>query len=187
MDCWMVGFKCPSRGVWDEVWHTLPYTRTVLSDTPELRIRAPVPCTPTLHYFTVRAPDSCSLKDEPTTNSWSGLRIRVYPLLLPLFFFFLMNYYSPPEVRILFSKISLDPFRYSLKSTKAWSSHLSDLKPRLHFLSQSLDFHSHLFHRSHLRRSDLHSRSFKGCCWFGNWSTICAGKNKKDGADEDKK
>ena len=79
----------------------LHYTRTPLPDTPELRIRAPVPCAPRLHYFTVRAPDSCSLKDEPAINLWSGLRIRVFLLLLPLLFFFLTNYYSPPEVRIL--------------------------------------------------------------------------------------
>ena len=50
----------------------LHYTRTPLPDTPELRIHAPVPCAPRLHYFTVRAPDSCSLKDEHATNSWSG-------------------------------------------------------------------------------------------------------------------
>ena len=79
--------------------HTLPYSRTVLSDTPELRIHAPIPCAPTLHYFTVRAPDSYSLKDEHTTNSWSVLHIRVvFLLLLQLFFFFLTNYCSHPEV-----------------------------------------------------------------------------------------
>ena len=157
-------------------------------DTHKLRIRAPVPCTPTLHYFTVRAPDSFSLKDEHATNSWSVLRIHaVFLLLLQLIFFFLTNYYSHPEVWILYSKSHSIPFATAQNQPKLWSSHLSDLKSRLHFLSQSLDFHSHLFHRSHLRRSDLHSRSFKGCCWFGNWSTICAGKNEKDGADKDKK
>ena len=50
----------------------LHHTRTPLPDTLELRIRTPVPCAPRLHYFTVRAPDSCSLKDEHATNSWSG-------------------------------------------------------------------------------------------------------------------
>ena len=87
----------------------LHYTRTPLPDTPELRIRAPVPCAPRLHYFTVRAPDSCSLKDEHATNPWSGLRIRVFLLLLPLFFFFLTNYYSHPEVRTLLSKSRSTP------------------------------------------------------------------------------
>ena len=36
-------------------------------------------------------------------------------------------------------------------------------------------------------KPDLSSKSFKGSCPFGNWSTICAGKNENDGADEDKK
>ena len=54
---------------------------------------------PTLHYFTVRAPDSFSLKDEHATNLWSVLRIHaVFLLLLQLIFFFLTNYYSHPEV-----------------------------------------------------------------------------------------
>ena len=89
----------------------LHHTRTPLPDTLELRIRTPVLCAPRLHYFTVRAPDSCSLKDEHATNSWPELRIRAFLLLLPPFFFFLTNYYSHPEVRILLLRNPI-PFRF---------------------------------------------------------------------------
>ena len=125
--------------------YTLPYTRTVLSDTPELRIRAPVPCAPTLHHFTVRAPDSCSLKDEHTSNSWSVLRIRVVFLLMLQLFFFLTNHCSHPEVRMLLLR-NLVPFRFCSKTSESLKAHkllLSITAPFLFLRLRSLTSNSH--------------------------------------------
>ena len=81
----------------------------------ELRIRVPIPCMLTLHYLTVRALDSCSLKDEHASNSWSELRIRVVFLLMLQLFFFLTNHCSHPEVRMLLLR-NLVPFRFCSKN-----------------------------------------------------------------------
>ena len=138
----------------------LHHTRTPLPDTPELRISTPVPCAPRLHYFTVRAPDSCSLKDEPTTNSWSGLRIRVFLLLLPLFFFFTNHNCSHPEIRILFfSKSRSIPSATTQKHPNPLSSHLTAHKSTFHFFSQSLDLHSQLTQIA-IPKPDLSSKGF---------------------------
>ena len=102
--------------------HTLRYTRTPLSDTPELRIRALVPCALTLHYLTVRAPDSCSLKDEHASNSLSELRIRVVFLLMLQLFFFLTNHCSHPEVRMLLLR-NLIPFDFCSKTSESLKTH----------------------------------------------------------------
>ena len=101
---------------------TLRYTRTPLSDTPELRIRVPVPCVLTLHYLTVRAPDSCSLKDEHASNSWSELRIRVVFLLMLQLFLFLTNHCSHPEVRMLLLR-NLVPFCFCSKTSESLKAH----------------------------------------------------------------
>ena len=64
----------------------------------------------------IRALDSCSLKDEHSSNSWSELRIRVFLLLLPLFFFLLTSYYSHLEVRIQLPQKLAQTFPLLLKS-----------------------------------------------------------------------
>ena len=79
-------------------------------------------CALTLHYLTVRAPDSCSLKDEHASNSWSELQIRVVFLLMLQLFFFLTNHCSHPEVRMLLLR-NLVPFRFCSKTSESLKAH----------------------------------------------------------------
>ena len=140
------------------------------SDTTSGYTRAPdsytCPCAPRLHYFMVRALDSCSLKDEPTTNSWSGLRIRVFLLLLPLFFFFLSLYCSHPEVRILLLRISLDPFCYSSKPIEALklTNFYSQITASFRFSTFKTP-NSQLSTDRKLSRFQISTPKLHWCCW----------------------
>ena len=148
-----------------------------------------VPCVLTLHYLTVRAPDSCSLKDEHASNSWSELRIRVVFLLMLQLFFFLTNHCSYPEVRMLLLR-NLIPFRFCSTPSKILEVHTFPFRNHgpISF-SQSLDLPTPTLHRSHSQNPNLSSKSFNCCCWL-----MVAGqrsereeKEEKDGTDEDKK
>ena len=115
----------------------------------ELRIRVPIPCVLTLHYLTVRAPDSCSLKDEHASNSWSELRIRVVFLLILQLFFFLMNHYSHSEVRMLLLR-NLVPFRFCSKTSESLKAHKLLLSITAPFLFPRLRSPTPNSHRSRL-------------------------------------
>ena len=122
----------------------LHYTRTPLPDTPELRIRAPVPCAPKLHYFTVCAPDSCSLKDEHATNH--GPSSGFVPSSC---YFHCSSSSSRTTVHTQkFERCSQKscsiPSATTQKHPNSLSSHLSADKSTFHLFSQSLDLHSQL-------------------------------------------
>ena len=94
------------------------------------------------------------------------LRIRVFLLLLPLFFFFTNHNCSHPEIRILFfSKSRSIPSATTQKHPNPLSSHLTAHKSTFHFFSQSLDLHSQLTQIA-IPKPDLSSKGFNWCCWL---------------------